>query len=559
MIKRLHLVVLSISITATSLAGSAAAPATVSGVVRDGNGIPQIGAVVQLLRPDLSVVASVYTNSKGRYSIPAVLAGRYSVKAMGTSFLPSMREDVRVRSATVVNLTLNTLYEVMQWLPAQPRDASAPQDDWKWTLRSAANRPLLRWLEDGPLVVVTDGSGAPRLKARLMAGGQEGSFGERGERFSAALEDTPSSSRELLASVDFDPSSQAGMESMLGFRQDLGYAGSVQSLAAVSLQPTLTAGGADSLDEAIFTSAETIKLGDEFDVEAGSEQVIARFNHRSPNTVTAALPAASIGWHDGDSTVRYSLATALPDESAETDAGSSLPRLSMRNGELVLEHGLHQELGWQRLSSDSAVSVLVYSDHIDNPVVTGMGNFGDGASVDDALMDRSSHLLQAAGPGFTSSGLLASFEHSIGSASRLSLSYAVGNGLALSDQAVEPASLPQALAALRARRAQTLTLALSGTLEGTGTRWHASYQWQPAQTTLSPVTSFAAGQCDPFLNLMLHQALHRRSHASAHVDGVLNVRNLLAQGYHPFLLSDGSVLVLAQDPRAFSAGLAFTF
>jgi hypothetical protein len=59
-------------------------------------------------------------------------------------------------------------------------------DDWKWTLRSAANRPLLRWLEDGPLVVVSDGAGGnPKLKARLVATGQEGTFGESGERVSA--------------------------------------------------------------------------------------------------------------------------------------------------------------------------------------------------------------------------------------------------------------------------------------------------------------------------------------------------------------------------------------
>ncbi len=139
---------------------------------------------------------------------------------------------------TIVNLTLNTLYEVMQWLPAEPRSRSSQQDDWAWTLRSAANRPLLRWLEDGPLVVVSDGSGAaPKLKARLMATGQAGTFGESGERVSASVEDTPSNSRELLARVDFAPHSDGAMESMLGFRQDLGFAGSVQSVAAVALHP----------------------------------------------------------------------------------------------------------------------------------------------------------------------------------------------------------------------------------------------------------------------------------------------------------------------------------
>ena len=129
---------------------------------------------------------------------------------------------------------------MIQWLPAQPRAGNAQKDDWAWTLRSAANRPLLRWLEDGPLVVVSDGSGArPKLKARLMATGQAGTFGESGERFSTTVEDTPADSRELLARVDFAPGSDGSMESMLGFRQDLGFAGSVQSVAAFSVEPEI--------------------------------------------------------------------------------------------------------------------------------------------------------------------------------------------------------------------------------------------------------------------------------------------------------------------------------
>ena len=64
---------------------SGAAPGSVTGVVRNSAGTPQIGAVVQLLRPDLSVISIVYTNSKGQFAIPSVLPGRYAVKAMGTA------------------------------------------------------------------------------------------------------------------------------------------------------------------------------------------------------------------------------------------------------------------------------------------------------------------------------------------------------------------------------------------------------------------------------------------------------------------------------------------
>src|SRR6185437_12928520 len=59
-----------------------AASGSVSGVVRDSGGVPQIGAQVQLLRPDLTIVASVYTNAQGRFSIATLLPGHYALKAM---------------------------------------------------------------------------------------------------------------------------------------------------------------------------------------------------------------------------------------------------------------------------------------------------------------------------------------------------------------------------------------------------------------------------------------------------------------------------------------------
>src|ERR1019366_302064 len=318
-------------------------------------------------------------------------------------FLPSLRENVRVRAATVVNLTLNTLYEVMQWLPAEPRAGNAQKDDWAWTLRSAANRPLLRWLEDGPLVVVSDGNGnAPRLKARLMATGQEGTFGESGERYSAMIEATPTNSRELLARVDFDPGSDAGMESMLGFRQDLGFAGSVQTVAAVGPRPEIDGAGFDpatgpqGLDQAAVRTWETLNLGDEFEAEVGSSQVLTRFAHNSPNTVVAALPFATLGWRGGNSTVSYRMTTFMPGprDAEESQSRAWLPRVSSRNGQLAIEHGLHQEPGWERRTDVSGLAVMVFTDNIDNPVIEAMGNFAEGDSGDGAaLFDRASDLL----------------------------------------------------------------------------------------------------------------------------------------------------------------------
>ena len=541
-----------------------AASASVSGLVRDSAGIPQIGAEVQLLRPDLTVVASVYTNSQGQFKIPSVFPGRYALKAMSMSYLPSLREDVHVRAGTIVNLTLNTLYEVMQWLPAEPRGGTSQKDDWAWTLRSAANRPLLRWLEDGPLVVVSDGTGAsPKLKARLMATGQAGTFGESGERFSATVEDTPSDSRELLARVDFAPNTDGAMESMLGFRQDLGFAGSVQSVAAVGLHPEIDGpGGEQGLDDAAIRTWETIHLGDEFDAEVGSTEVVGRFAEQSSDTVAAVLPDASADWRYGKSSFGYRVATLMPGrmQQDDTQAGAWLPEFSVRNGRLVLERGLHQEIGWDRKTDVSAMGVQFFADSIRNPALEAMGHFAEGnsgAMPVAALVDRASGLMRMAGPDFSSSGVVATFERRLPGGNGIRISYA--NGKALVMPALQrSAEMAEVLSAARPRRVQMYSISLSGTLDGTGTRWRASYRWQP-EDTVTEVAPFTMDASAPYLNLRLRQPIRLSRDGSNGFEALLDVRNMLAEGYSPVLLSDGSLLVFAQGLRSIGGGLAFTF
>jgi len=557
-VRRLHIALFLILIAAEAASMRAVAPASVSGIVRDASGVPQIGAVVQLLQSDLSIVASAYTNSHGRYSFEQVVPGRYSVKVMGAYFLPSLRENVRVQTSTVVNLTLHTLYEAMQWLPAQPRNASDRKDDWAWTLKSAADRPLLRMLEDGPLVIVSEGPHShPQLKARLIASGSQGTFGEDGRRISAEIEDTPSESRALLARVDFAPNSDAGMESMLGFRQDLGMAGSVQSVAAVSIHPEIDSAGADGLGEAAMRSWEAINFGDEYQIEAGAQQVLARFVSGAPNSIVAALPFLTVGWHGGNSSLAYRFATAIPDPDSggETDASSWLPAVSMRNGRLALEHGIHQEIGWQRNTDASGLSVAVYSDTIDNPVLEAAV---EGAlPLSAALYDPNSGLLRIAGPGYSASGIVASFHRRLAGGHSIRVTYADGAALAMS-RVTHPTPLALLESTARPRHVQMYALSLSGTVDGTRTRWRASYRWQP-DDTVTRIAPYAEDAEAPYLNLHFRQPVCSRGENASSLDAVLDVRNVLGQGQRPFILTDGSLLLFAQGQRALTAGLAFTF
>jgi hypothetical protein len=99
---------------------------------------------------------------------------------------------------------------------------------------------------------------------------------------------------------------------------------------------------------------------------------------------------------------------------------------------------------------------------------------------------------------------------------------------------------------------------LSGTMPRTKTRWIASYRWTDGPA-LTPVDSFNAspGQSEPFLNFFLRQPLP--GFLSGHVDALVDVRNLLAQGYVPVMGQDGRTVYLVQSARAVRGGLAFTF
>jgi hypothetical protein len=62
---------------------------------------------------------------------------------------------------------------------------------------------------------------------------------------------------------------------------------------------------------------------------------------------------------------------------------------------------------------------------------------------------------------------------------------------------------------------------------------------------------------EPFLNVHLRQPICTH-HEGLDIEALLNVNNLLAEGYRPYLVN-GRMLVFAQDQRSIGAGVAFTF
>jgi hypothetical protein len=101
---------------------------------------------------------------------------------------------------------------------------------------------------------------------------------------------------------------------------------------------------------------------------------------------------------------------------------------------------------------------------------------------------------------------------------------------------------------------------LSGTVPGAGTQWATSYR-VANQKSLTPVDLFdcSPGQMDPYWNIFIRQPIPGTGFLPGKMEALVDLRNLLAQGYVPVIGHDGRTLYLVQSARAVRGGLAFVF
>ena len=69
----------------------------------------------------------------------------------------------------------------------------------------------------------------------------------------------------------------------------------------------------------------------------------------------------------------------------------------------------------------------------------------------------------------------------------------------------------------------------------------------------------SAGQSDPYLNIFIRQPLPGTSFLPGRFEALIDVRNLMSQGYVPMLGQDGRTVYLVQSARAVRGGVAFNF
>lgn len=236
-----------------------------------------------------------------------------------------------------------------------------------------------------------------------------------------------------------------------------------------------------------------------------------------------------------------------------------LPLAVSHSNGLELEHGRHQEISASHKAWRGVAQAALYHDTMDHPAICGGGMAPIGASpgANGVLEDPSTQSFRFIGPAYAADGLnlLISEPMSLGMWAAVEYS----TGAALSGREVtDGMSLGNATASLHAVRAQSATFAVKGRLVRTGTRMRAAYRWQPTGlvTAVDPYRAFSD---QAYLSLTAKQPIHFGRMLPSGLEGSVSVTNLLAQGYRPFLSSDGSTLFLAQSPRTLEAGLSVTF
>lgn len=544
---------------------------SVAGTVVDAEGVPQMGALVQLLLPDASMGATALTDVHGRYRLSDLRPGSYRVRVSSALFLPTVRQKLQVTigSLAIANMTLSTLLSPTQWLPATHRTASDAEDDWMWTLRSSSMRPVLRIADDdeqgSPASISTSAIESHTLqsKGRVTVQDNEGGFARGGTHNVLSIERRNNDGAISFVRADFSGSRTPypvgpSADLSVAWERTLALGSTSRSVLTYTSHPeVLGAHGANGMQTAVLRNAQRMELGDKIRVDAGS---VMREVNLGGNAI-AVEPFFKVAVRPGNGVViAYSFTEARGTESLEDldRIQPAIPIATLRDGHLHLEGGHHESLSLSGKSvHEGVVEVAVYGDHRINPGLFGSGVLSaSDAAATAALSDPTTQSFVVTGRDYDSGGVRVFLRQPITSSFTVMGEFA--DGRALESDGGPKANLTETIAQLKARSSMTATLAADVRSVRTGTKLHAGYRWQPARN-LTAVDGFRDADESAYLHCKLRQSLRSIPLLPDGLEAVIDVQNLLSEGYRPFLSWDGRVLYLAQAPRVLQAGLSFSF
>ncbi|HWF14063.1 MAG TPA: carboxypeptidase-like regulatory domain-containing protein [Candidatus Acidoferrales bacterium] len=557
-----------IVVTLGMAASTAAKPGygTISGVVLDSSGTPQMGASVWLISEDGGrIVAQILSNQRGTFITDHLKPGAYDVRVSMAGFLPAMEHHVAVMSnlTTLLRVQVDTVFSSLDTLRRKP-DATSEQDDWKWVLRSsAATRTILQWDDTSttqtasaaiggdlpsaqrPRALVQVGNGAMRPgsasnfpNAPATAVSYDQKIGKLGRMLVAGQMSYDKGASSSFAGVWLPSGAGNGPETIFIWRQSkIGAEG--MEFQGMRLDHT-----------------EQIELGDHVQLKVGAEYLRAGIisatsslrPHLQLNTTVSPDLTLSLIVASNPPSEQWGRSGTL--ESA-IDELNSLPPVLFHSGRPVLEAGWHQELSAKRrVGKQSAIEVAAFHDSSRDQAI-----FGTGASVSpEFVQDEFSSAFLYDGGNSSSWGTRVAYRQKISDAWEVATIYSWAGALSPGSAAdLSPSAIRNNFTT---SNHHSVAARISGKISQSGTQFSASYKWV-AGSALSRMDQFgeAAYQMDPNLHISIRQQLPG---LNGRWEALADFSNLLAQGYVSVSGQDPR-MILAPILRSFRGGVSFQF
>lgn len=540
-------------------ARAASAPATTRllGVVTGIQGRPWGGASVRLRSLSSGPQWRGVSSPSGAFLIAAIPPGVYLLQAAAPGLWASQRIRVRAGEPLLLQLRLRKLR------PGQK--PAGGLGHYKWLLReTAAQRPILQ---------LRGAHAAAPGRVRRVNGQISMMAGSGGQAFSG--------SSPLATSFDLNTVLASNL--LLGFRGDMDMASGLNPGANASLETDLTPQGAwdgighlqfgmRQIAAPLFVASPEMRL---YTFEYGNQWQLTRRLSFAYGAAISAL-AASRTLHQINPymglayrfrhglKLKYQYVAAPPPAAWDQNGGLELanpaPRLSVWQGRPEMESASHQQVSLTAmLTPTTGLEAAWYHDRFQHAVVNGSWQGGPPQQLTSAgaiLPDVYSNLFSANGGAYAGSGELIQLTQQLDGSMKITAGFVAGPTLGVARQTMRSADISSLL---KRRSGTSYFVVWSGIMPWSHTRWRCSYATAPVHA-LTPMAPYAGLNRQPYANMFLRQPLPPVIPGwGGKMDMLLEMQNLLAQGYVPIITQDGQLIYLLQSARSLRGGVSFHF
>jgi hypothetical protein len=400
---------------------------SIRGLVRDDQGIPQMGALVTLVTSLGQEIKRVQTDGNGLFVAGKLPPGSYGVRVALDRFLPITKENIQVApgASTILDVRLRGLLSSLQLVFPGGGEIRDMSNDWTWVLRtSTSTRPVLRF---SPVQ-----ERETRSVLRKASGRFHDTHGYAQVSAGAGTRQTALANESDLGTAFAVATSMFGNNNVV-LSGNLGYAstsGTPLTAFRTSYRREVAGGTAPEVSvtvrqlhmpvaatQAIFGPSheesgpkletftlgfnDSVKLADVFRLEYGflyeSVQFLNRLNFVSPY----GRLIYKVG-RNRDIQLRYASGVPNSYETVNQEESGSLrrqvsslglfPRVALREGRPTVQRTEHVEVAYREQMGDGLLEVAVYEDSLSDAAVSAhvpAGHFGQGDVLPDLFSDSS--------------------------------------------------------------------------------------------------------------------------------------------------------------------------